>query len=270
MATKEGAPQGAPSQSGGARAPAGLRDGGNPSASDAPDYGNLKPHPLAKLFPKFSAAELAALVEDIRVNGLHNKITLFEGKILDGVNRYAALKAIGFLSDDPYYDKWGSPLFQDFDGGDIDLSGATGERIYPLAFVISANLNRRQLTDDQRAAIAAKIATMKRGGDRSKPPIGGLVSIADAADKMKVPMRTVERAKAVENADPELLDQVADGEIKLAEATKKVKDKKPAVKEITPAEKREIVKLPLKQTIATLIAQYGYDAVADEVMEHTL
>jgi hypothetical protein len=33
----------------------------------------------------------------------------------------------------------------------------------PVAFIISANVRRRQLTESQRAMVAAKIADMKKG-----------------------------------------------------------------------------------------------------------
>ena len=36
------------------------------------DYRNLKPHPLANLFPKYGEEELLDLASDIAANGLHN------------------------------------------------------------------------------------------------------------------------------------------------------------------------------------------------------
>jgi hypothetical protein len=45
-------------------------------------------HPLAALFPKFAGTELRELIEDIRTNGLQFPITVYQGQILDGRNRY--------------------------------------------------------------------------------------------------------------------------------------------------------------------------------------
>jgi ParB-like chromosome segregation protein Spo0J len=50
----------------------------------------IKFHALAALFPMLPAEGLRALSADIRDHGLHTPIMTFEGKILDGRNRYRA------------------------------------------------------------------------------------------------------------------------------------------------------------------------------------
>ena len=47
-------------------------------------------HPLANIFPMLDDNELKALAEDIKAKGLTEPITLYEGKVLDGRNRYRA------------------------------------------------------------------------------------------------------------------------------------------------------------------------------------
>ena len=103
----------------------------------------MKLHKLATLFPEITGDAFKALALDIKSRGLRHKITTLDGKILDGVNRHRACISSGV-----------EPEFEEYDGDD------------PLAFVLGENLNRRHLTDSQRAAIAAKIATAKPGGDR--------------------------------------------------------------------------------------------------------
>ena len=51
----------------------------------------LKMHDLAVVFPDMGTAELEALTEDIRINGLLEKILTYKGKIVDGRHRYKAL-----------------------------------------------------------------------------------------------------------------------------------------------------------------------------------
>ena len=47
-------------------------------------------HPPAALFPMLEEEDLKALAEDIKAKGLTEPITLYEGKVLDGRNRYRA------------------------------------------------------------------------------------------------------------------------------------------------------------------------------------
>ena len=39
-------------------------------------------------FPKYGEEELLDLASDIAANGLHNPIALYQGQILEGVNRH--------------------------------------------------------------------------------------------------------------------------------------------------------------------------------------
>jgi len=51
---------------------------------------NLKFHDAANIFPMMSDEEADGLLEDIRTQGQRYAIELFEGKIIDGRNRYLA------------------------------------------------------------------------------------------------------------------------------------------------------------------------------------
>ena len=50
----------------------------------------LEPHDLSKLFPPISDEDFNRLAADIKLNGLHQPIVRYQGKILDGNNRYRA------------------------------------------------------------------------------------------------------------------------------------------------------------------------------------
>ena len=151
-------------------------------------------HPLAEMFP-YDPDLVHELEPDIAENGVLEPIVFMDGSILDGRHRYMAARALEVA-----YPR------VEYEGDD------------PLGFVISKNLARRHLTDGQRATIAAKIADLAPGRPGKTPPDGG-ISTAKAAELMNVSVRTVERAKTVQqNADPEVVDAVQKGEITLARA----------------------------------------------------
>ena len=103
----------------------------------------MKAHPYADIFPLLEGEEFTALVASVRASGLVHPIVLFEGKILDGRNRWNACKAAGV-----------APRFREFD------SAADGD---PLEFVVVTNLRRRHRTPSQCAMVGADLATMRQG-----------------------------------------------------------------------------------------------------------
>lgn len=94
-------------------------------------------HPACKLFPPIAESELQDLADDIAANGLRNPIVLYQGKLLDGRNRWEACKIAKV-----------EPRFIEFEGND------------PIAWVLSQNLARRHLTASQRAVVALDLLPM--------------------------------------------------------------------------------------------------------------
>jgi ParB-like chromosome segregation protein Spo0J len=101
-------------------------------------------HPLAGMFALIDGEDFDQLAEDIGARGIISPIILFEGKILDGRNRYLAAKEAGHKFTDRDF-KQLSP-------------GLDAE-----AFVISANLHRRQLSSKQKRQFIAKLIEAKPG-----------------------------------------------------------------------------------------------------------
>lgn len=149
-------------------------------------------HPLADIFPMLDPKEQMSLSDDIKAHGLREPIVMHEGMILDGRNRYQACVMAGV-----------DPTQKDFDGPD------------PLAFVISANLHRRHLNDDQRAMVADNIATLERGDNQHTANAG--TSRAKAAALLNVSEAKVERVHKVRaKGAPELVAAVEKGEVSVS------------------------------------------------------
>jgi N6-adenosine-specific RNA methylase IME4 len=155
----------------------------------------LEFHPLADAFPLIEGADFDALVEDIAAHGLREPITLYQGQILDGRNRYlACLEA----SVDPH--------FGAYTGND------------PVGYVVSLNLKRRHLDESQRAMVAARLATLKQGARTDLSP-NGEMSQAQAASLLNVGKRSVERAAEVrDHGAQELQHAVERGEVSVSAA----------------------------------------------------
>jgi hypothetical protein len=102
-------------------------------------------HPLSEMLPLIEGDDFNAPVEDISRRGLLNPIILYRGKILDGRNRYLAAKEAKY----PFSDRDFKNLADGLD---------------PEAFVISANIHRRQLSTKQKREFIAKLIESKPAG----------------------------------------------------------------------------------------------------------
>src|SRR6516164_273297 len=96
----------------------------------------LDPHPFSAMSPSISDDDFGKLAADIKLNGLHQPIMRYQGKILDGNNRYRACELVRI-----------APKFADFTGDDAAARN----------YVISANIHRRHLSPDQRRDIIAAL-----------------------------------------------------------------------------------------------------------------
>ncbi len=168
-------------------------------------------HPACKLFPEIGKEELNALAEDIKERGLLQPIVLYEGKILDGRNRYRACRLAGVK---PRFVKW-------------EGSGS------PLAWVLSTNLHRRHLTASQRAVVALDVLPMlaaeakqrqRQSAGRGRKKVAkesatstGKASVA-AAKVARTNATYVEMAKTIQVVAPELIAHIRSGDISVPEA----------------------------------------------------
>lgn len=175
-------------------------------------------HPLVELFPLLEGEEFQALVDDIKTNGLMEPIWLYEGRIIDGRNRYRACMEAGV---EPTYREWSG-------NGSVE------------ALVQSLNIHRRHLTVTQRALIATQLLPRlreeakhrqieggRRGGKQLPPRVveakarqneaavqaGRLVGVGATA------VRTVMRAEATR---PDLVEKLKAGQISARTANREM------------------------------------------------
>lgn len=167
----------------------------------------LELHPLCRLFPRLEGDAFASLKADIQANGQRQDIILYEGKILDGGNRYRACIELGI-----------EPTTIEPEFGDCDV----------LKFVLSVNLHRRHLSPGQQAVIVAAAQDWtqahRRGGDRKsdQSQVVDFETVESRAAAAGVSRVTQMKADKVAKADPDLAKKVAHGEVSLPKAVRQI------------------------------------------------
>lgn len=197
----------------------------------------MKFHPAAEAFPMMDKQRFGDLLEDIRRHGQREPITVCEGMILDGRNRFKACMELGIV-----------PKTRTYEGD-------------PWAYAWSLNGQRRDLVDLQRAAI--KILCDRGSADYQERSRARAAAIAEEANRKRseaakererteagtfspvvvhnelpvdknrgraaraaeahVSTATQARVEVLANNRPDLLEKVAKGTIKGTEALRQMK-----------------------------------------------
>lgn len=179
----------------------------------------MKHHPIADVWPMMDEAKIAELADDISKNGQLIPVWLYEGKILDGRNRWAACQIAGV-----------EPKTKEYTGDE------------PTAFAVSLNDRRRHMNKGALAAVAAELEPhfaedAKRRYDqtvgRPKKSEERVPQIAErqpqarqeAAKSVGVNDRYVSDAKKVKTESPEVFERLKAGKITLQDAKREVAKK---------------------------------------------
>jgi ParB-like chromosome segregation protein Spo0J len=156
----------------------------------------MEPHPIASLFPLMNEQDLAALTADIRAHGLLEPITVYQGMILDGRNRWLACERAGV-----------TPVTVEWDG-----QGS------PLTWVLSKNLYRYHLTPGQRAAIAVEVEERFATKLREQQIVAiGLETLTPNIRLATI--SEVEEAQRIKEQAPALFEEVLKGTMTVASAS---------------------------------------------------
>ena len=184
----------------------------------------MKNHPVSDVWPMMDEAKIAELADDIRKNGQLVPVWLYEGKILDGRNRWAACKIAGV-----------DPKTKEYTGDE------------PTAFAVSLNDRRRHMNKGSLAAVAAELEPFFAADAKRRQIEAGkqhgrgqkvMAKMPEAIQKTPTPVarneaaksvgvgdRYVQDAKKVKAEAPEVFERLKAGKITLQDAKREVAKK---------------------------------------------
>lgn len=198
-------------------------------------------HPACAMLPMMSAASLAEMADDIRLNGQEQPIVMHRGLLLDGRNRLRACELAGV-----------EPKIREWEGDD------------PVRWVLSLNFHRRHLTDSQKSIVGARAEDLlaERVNEPSaegvesmpkQPQLATAEGEPESASDKPLSQREIRRQaresaaalvnvspnaiargrKLIDNAVPELVGAVARGTVSLSQAAR--------VAKLDPTSQRDLV-----------------------------
>ncbi len=177
-------------------------------------------HEISSYLPLLEGEEFDALVEDIKEFGQIELAVLFEGKIIDGRNRYRACKQLGI---DLKVREW-------------KPSESTG--MTPLQFVISENIMRRHLNTAQKSEVGLLLFEEEKklaqerlreiGKLRTEKGIPGIIDDRDI-DQLLDTEKYGEKGRSAEKVASKV--KVSKDSIYQAQKIKKVAEKEPLIAE---------------------------------------
>ncbi|MBP3954959.1 ParB/RepB/Spo0J family partition protein [Gemmata sp. G18] len=159
-------------------------------------------HPAANLFPWIEDVPLQELADSIAVNGQEEVILrLPDGRIIDGRNRELACRIAGV-----------EPRYSTVDMSEEDV----------LRLIVAKNIHRRNLSESQRAMIAAELTNLRPG----RPKTNGTqvpITRSEVAQHFEVSRKSVQRAANVRENAPELVEPIREGRLDVTTADRVVK-----------------------------------------------
>jgi len=188
------------------------------SAAESHKHVTMKINPLAELFPQANAEDFETLKKDISNRGQLHPIVMHGDTLIDGRQRLRACQELNI-----------EPKFAQF--AELDLKCA------PEDYIWSENMARRNMTEDQRAAVAKKFdevsaeaakrskRNLKRGTQKiewADSPIRGKRSREILAQRANVSEYKIRQAERLAKHDPAALEKVIAAEMSMVEANKQV------------------------------------------------
>jgi hypothetical protein len=176
-----------------------------------------KVHPIANVFPRLTGSRYKELSDDVKAHGIRVPVLINKKKdtILDGRTR------MNIAHDLKMKD------------GQVPLEVFNGKPEEEANEIMSRNFHRRDLTDDQRAGIIAKVrgpqlaaeAAKDRSHKGGKGEAKGKTTAERVAAEAKVSEHKARAALTAAKHTPKDLDKVIAGKEKLAAVAKKARAK---------------------------------------------
>ena len=151
----------------------------------------MKLHKYCALLPRMMVEEYQLLKTDIQTHGLLEPIVTYEGSILDGRHRHNICEELAVQL-----------VYVEFQS--IGYNGS------PLDFVISKH-QRRNLTPDQKAVLADKIAGLKLG-ERLSLTNETLVTLSEALISTGASKGQVGKLRKIKKDNPKVIERIESGE----------------------------------------------------------
>lgn len=180
-------------------------------------------HDVANIFPLMSDVELQDLAADIATNGLHNAIWTYQGKIIDGRNRYQACKIANI---EPRYQEW---------------KGGTYAEL--VAFVVSMNIKRRHLNASQLGVLSLSVEAELAKDAKERQAAQAIINSPFASNKEIFPYssetekgqardqaaaitganpRYIQDAKKIKREAPDLIPEIQSGAMTIPQAKREM------------------------------------------------
>jgi len=175
------------------------------------DWKSFEIHDLAKRIPVMRNNDRERLKEDIRVNGVHEALWIYEGKILEGRTRYGICLELGIR-----------PKFKPYKSS-----------IPAKLFVRSVNINRRHFTSSQLAAFGVEELLPEYEKEAKKRmENGGRQQIAQGengsacikvAELLKTNKQYIKDAKNIKEKYPDVFAKILAGDLTITKAKSQIK-----------------------------------------------
>jgi hypothetical protein len=199
-------------------------------------------HEISKTLPYIEGDKFEDFVEDIRLKGQLQPIVLYEGKILDGKNRYAACQRLGipskfveYTGDDPVGHAYSLNIMQR--ELNAEMTAAYGVKILPLIEIEAKKRMEKGRTSATEQVCKNLHEAVVRGpqgknpvnctSEETNPPLTKCEKSRDkAAELTNGSGSSIQRAKLVLARAPEVFALMEQGKIPVKTATRL--SKKPA------------------------------------------